>query len=246
MPGSAASIADCNVVLNTAVARELRLFADELEAADDFEDCLHRLIARTIKAHKRILFNGNGYDDAWIAEAERRGLANFRTAPDALPAFISEKSIALFTEEKVLSEAELRARHEILTENYCKLVRIEARTMLEMTRGGILPAIARYVNDLCDTALKKKSLGIGEGFETAYASRLSALADECDRAATVLSAAVERAKTEKDVVLCASIVKSGILPAMESLRRAADEAEVLTAKDRWPYPSYGDMLLGIR
>ena len=246
MPGSAASIADCNVVLNTAVARELRLFAEELETAEDFESCLHSLIVRTIKEHKRILFNGNGYDDAWISEAERRGLANFRTAPDALPAFVSEKSITLFTEEKVLSEAELRARHEILTENYCKIVRIEALTMLEMTRGGILPAISRYVNELCDTALKKKSLGIAEGFETAYANRLSNLADECDRGVTVLSAAVERAKAEKDVVLCASIVKSGVLPAMESLRRAADEAESLTAKDVWPYPSYGDMLLGIR
>ena len=246
MPGSATSIADCNVVLNTAVAKELRLFAEELEASTDFENDLHRLIARTIREHKRILFNGNGYDDAWIAEAEKRGLSNFKTTPDALPAFISEKSIALFTGEKVLSEAELRARHEILTELYCKVIRIEALTMLEMAHVSILPAVLRYVRELCDTATSKRSIGIDLGVETAYAKKLSHLADEIDRYAVQLSDAVAKAKAEKNVVACAAIARDEILPAMARLRKSADEAETLTAKEHWPYPSYGDMLLGIR
>ncbi len=246
MPGSSMSIADCNTVLNTAVTKVLSEFADRLETADDFNTTLHRLIADTIKKHKRILFNGNGYDDAWIAEAEARGLYNLRTTPDALPALIAEKNIRLLTDYKVLSESELRARYEVMTENYAKVIHIESLTMLDMANHDILPAISSYVKTLCDTVTSKKNIGIESGYEQKLAAKLSSLSSAVYRDTASLEALVSRAEAAKTATDRARFYCDKVIPAMEALRKNVDECESLIPKSAWPYPSYGELLFGVR
>lgn len=156
MLGSSASVSDANTVLNTAVAEELKGFADALENTDNFEETLHNLIRDTIRSHKRIIFNGNGYDDSWISEASKRGLLNLKTTPDALEHFLDEKNVKLFTDNKIFSETELKSRHEIMLENYCKIINIEALTMVDMARKEILPAVSKYIKSLAETAVLMK------------------------------------------------------------------------------------------
>jgi len=244
MVGSSASIADANTMINTAVAEVLRQFADILEGAEDFETALHNLIRDTIRAHDRIIFNGNGYDDAWIAEAQRRGLLNLRTTPDALPCLLAEKNVRLFTSHKVFSEMELRARCEIMQENYCKVVNIEALTMLEMAKREILPAVSAYSATLADAAAKKQAIGVNAEFERETADEISALIAEMHRQIRKLETALENIP-EADAAALSFYYKDEILPAMAALRAPADKLETLTAAEYWPFPTYGDLLFGV-
>ena len=248
MLGSAASIADPNIVLNTTVADVLREFADSLENADDFQQTLHELIKDTIKKHKRILFNGNGYDEAWIREAtEKRGLLNLRTTPDCLPYWIHEENIRLFTSHKVFTEAEMRSRYDILMENYAKVLHIEALTMLDMAQKDILPAVGRYVKELGETALTKKSVNAALNCEVeeTMIAKLSDLTADLYHKIAALQQAVDAAEPLHDVTERANYYRDIILPAMEALRAVADELESNTAADFWPYPSIGDILFSV-
>ncbi len=248
MLGSSLSVAEPNIILNTAVADVLEDFADKLENSNDFEGTLNDIIKTVIREHKRIIFNGNGYDDAWIKEAEKRGLSNLKTTPDALPALIAEKSINLFTKHKVLSETELRARYAISLETYCKLINIEALTMIEMVKKDILPAVSAYGRELADIALTKKGLtaDIDCTYEEENASKVSALTGELYSALKVLEDVVAKSEKISDMSAHSFFCKDEILPAMEALRKTADELETITASDFWPYPTYGDLLFGVR
>ncbi|MBQ3574231.1 MAG: glutamine synthetase III, partial [Clostridia bacterium] len=245
MLGSSASIADTNIVLNTAVAEALRQFADRLEMASNFEQELHDLIRDTVIAHKRILFNGNGYDDAWIAEAEARGLENLRSTPDCVPCLLREKNVNLFTSHKVFSKAELESRHEILLENYAKVLRIEALTMLDMCRQDVLPAVSEYIHALTSAAIAKKQVGIEATFEIESANTLSALHTEAFRKTEALAAAVESAGIA-DSIKRARHYHDNVLTAMNALRTTVDKMESLTAGKYWPYPTYGDILFSVK
>ena len=247
MLGSAASISDCNTVLNTAVAEALKQFADELENADNFETALHELIKRTITAHKRIIFNGNGYDDAWLKEAETRGLLNLRSTPDAMPSFIKEKNIKLFTEHKVFTEREMHSRYEILLESYCKLTNIEALTMVEMAKKEILPAVSEYSQVLADTILAKKSVckTLDCTYETEALNEISALTAKAYASVKALENALEETKKLDDVTALAVWYKDEVLTKMSELRVAADRLEGLVSAEYWPMPTYGDLLFEI-
>ncbi|MGN0994535.1 MAG: glutamine synthetase III, partial [Butyricicoccus sp.] len=245
MLGSSASIADTNTVINTAVAEELRVFADRLEAAENFESTLHALIKETIVAHKRIIFNGNGYEGAWVEEAEKRGLLNLRATPDCVPCLLAEKNVELFTRHKVFNRAELEARHEIMLENYVKLVNIEALTMLDMARKDVLPAVSGYIHRLTSAALAKKELGdVDMEYELESARHLSQLASEAHRCVHRLDDAL--ASATGDSLTLARSYRDGVLTAMNALRAAVDEMEVYTDASCWPYPSYGAMLFSVR
>ena len=249
MLGSSNSIACANIMLNTAVAESLRLFADELEGAEDFNTALHDLMQKTIKAHKRIIFNGNGYDDAWIKEAtEERGLLNLRTTPDAIPMLIQKNNLEMLTRHKVYTESELRSRYEILLENYCKVVRIEALTMVDMAKKEILPAVESYVSRLVSAAVAKKALDteLPVGYETKQIKRLSALVDAMDHQTSALEMAIVQLDTMKDLSDEAVFIRDEILPGMCELRVVADEAETETAAGDWPFPTYGDLLFGVQ
>ncbi len=243
MPGASSSIADCNTILNSAVAHTLTVFADRLEGAADFESALHDLIVSTLKAHKRILFNGNGYDKKWKEEAKERGLSEFASTPEALAHLLDEKNVALFTELGVFSKAELCARHHIMAENYVKILRIEAATMLDMARQAILPAVVRYTKELCDAAIAKKAIALDTTYEQKTAGTLSTLTKDLSRGVDSLIAAMKAAETATDVALA---YRKKVLPAMDKLRLAADRAENLVPKDIWPYPSYSDLLFSVR
>ena len=247
MLGSAASISDCNTVLNTAVAETLKQFADELENAENFETALHELIKRTITAHKRIIFNGNGYDDAWLKEAENRGLLNLRSTPDAMPCFIKEKNIKLFTEHKVFTEREMHSRYEILLESYCKLTNIEALTMVEMAKKEILPAVSEYSQVLADTILAKKSVckTLDCTYETEALNEISALTAKAYAGVKALENALEETKKLDDVTALAVWYKDEVLTRMSELRVAADRLEGLVSAEYWPMPTYGDLLFEI-
>ncbi len=248
MPGSTLSMAGPNVVLNTAVAEELRQFADELEGAQDFTAELNELIKRVIKEHKRIIFNGNGYDDAWIAEALRRGLPNLRATPDCMPAFISEKSVQLFTSHGVYSKTELQSHYDIKLDNYAKIINIEAQTMLDVSKKDILPAVSAYTKSLADTAAAKKAVSadIDCSYETETLAKISGI-EACMFAKTAaLERAVIEAKETVGMLETANYYKDHVIPAMNELRVNADELETLTSKDYWPFPSYGDLLFGVR
>ena len=248
MPGSTLSMAGPNVVLNTAVAEELRQFADELEGAKDFTAELNELIKRVIKEHKRIIFNGNGYDDAWIEEALRRGLPNLRTTPDCMPAFTSEKSVQLFTSHGVYSKAELQSHYDIKLDNYAKIINIEAQTMLDMSKKDILPAVSAYAKSLADTAAAKKAVSadIDCSYETETLAKISGI-EACMFAKTAaLERAVIEAKETVGMLETANYYKDHVIPAMNELRVNADELETLTSKAYWPFPSYGDLLFGVR
>ena len=248
MLGSSASIADCNVVINTAVAESLRQFADTLENSTDFHNDLHFLIINTIKQHKRIIFNGNGYDEAWTKEAQKRGLLNLRTTPDALPYLLHEKNIELFTCHKVFSETELHSRFEILLENYCKVINIEALTMLDMAKKDILPAVSAYTGELADAAMANKSLifSIDCSYETETVERLSKLTALAYANTKALEKAVNELKSIEGAYETALYCKDNVIKAMENLREVVDELETITSAEYWPYPSYGDLLFGVK
>ena len=249
MLGSSNSIACTNIMLNTAVAESLRLFADELEGATDFNAALHDLIQKTIKAHKRIIFNGNGYDDAWIKEAtEERGLLNLRTTPDAIPMLIQKGNMDMLIAHKVYTESEIRSRYEILLENYCKVVRIEALTMVDMAKKEILPAVEAYVSSLVSVASAKRSLDtdIPSGYEQKLIKRLATLVDTIDCRTTALESQMVKLDTMSDFAEEAAFIRDKVIPKMSELRVAADEAETLTAESYWPFPTYGDLLFGVK
>ena len=248
MLGSAASISGPNVVLNTAVAESLRQYADELEKAEDFEPALHSLIRRVIREHKRIIFNGNGYDEAWLKEAEKRGLKNLKSTPDCVPFYRSEKNVSLFTRHNVYSETEIRARYEIKLENYCKVLHIEALTMLDMVWKDILPAVSAYSRSLTDTALAKKALddNIDCSFEVNQAKKLSALTATAVLKTRVLEYAVKDVKNISDTHELAHYYKEVVFAAMNELRAVVDELETQTAATYWPYPSYGEILFSVK
>ena len=248
MVGSSDSIACANVMINSAVADTLRIFADKLEAAENVEQCTHDLIRNTIRDHKRILFGGNGYDDEWIREAtEERGLLNLRTTADAMPRLLEEKNIQMLTGLKVFSESELRSRYEIQLENYVRTVRIEAQTMTEMARRQILPAIMDYSAALAKGIMDKKAINpdISCGYEGKLVQTLTDLVDSADQATEKLEKAVTELDSLGDVTPESEYVRDVILPRMAELRAICDEAETLTAAEYWPFPTYGDLLFGV-
>ena len=247
MLGSSASISDANVVTNTAVAEALKQYADALEAAPDFAAALHDLIRDTIKKHKRIIFNGNGYDDAWVAEAERRGLSNLRTTPDALKHFLDEKNVALFTSHRVLTEAEMKARHEIMLESYCKIINIEALTMLDMAKKDILPAVTAYAGELASAAAAKRGVfaAVDCTFEEQTVTALSGLSAKLYGETLSLSDALAKAAKAAGPAAVADCYKNDVIGAMAALRATADALESITAANRWPFPTYGDLLFEV-
>ena len=248
MLGSSASIASANIVLNTAVAEVLGGFADELEGAIEFNSALHDIIRRTVIDHKRILFNGNGYDGAWIEEAEKRGLANLRSTPDALAHYLDEKNVKLFSKNKVFSESELRARYEIHMERYTKVLNIEARTMADMVRRAILPATAKYAKELSETAITKKSFmpSCDVSFEEETAARLTELSPAAYSLVKKLESENENVRALASSKERAEAYRDSILPIMEELRKAVDETETLVPAELWPYPTYGNLLFGVK
>jgi glutamine synthetase len=249
MLGSSNSIACANIMLNTAVAESLRQYADRLEGADNFEAALHDLLRETIRSHRRIIFNGNGYDEAWIKEAtEVRGLSNLPTTPDCMPRLLSEKNIALLTSHKVLSEAEIRSRYEIMMENYCKTVHIEALTMVDMARKEILPAVDAYVSDLAGSVSAKRSVvpDLDCAHEVALMHKLSSASSRMAAGVEALEQSVRSLDNAADVTAEAFQIRDEIIPEMQSLRAAADEAELYTAESYWPFPTYGELLFGVR
>ena len=248
MVGSSASIAGANIMLNAAVAESLREYADLLEGADNFEAALHDLIKKTVKEHKRIIFNGNGYDDAWMREAtEKRGLLNLRTTPDAMPCLLEPKNIALLTSHKIFTESELRSRYEITLENYSKCVHIEAQTMTDMARKSILPAVEAYTAAVADAYLKKTAVpGVTAEYEARTAAKLASLTECIDRATVALEGALVEYHAVTDVTAAADFIRDEILPRMAELRAVCDEAEAVTAKEYWPFPTYADLLFGVR
>jgi len=248
MLGSSASISGANVVLNTAVAESLRQYADTLEKADDFESALHELIKNVIANHKRIIFNGNGYEDAWIEEAEKRGLLNLRSTPDCVPYYLAQKNIDLFTRHKVYTETELRARYEIKLDNYCKVLHIEALTMLDMVWKDILPAVSAYSKSLADSALSKKSLcpDMDVSFEAELTAKISALTAAAVKKTRALEYSVMGVKDMDGSLEMSRYYRDSVFAAMNELRIVVDELETCTGSGFWPYPSYGEILFSVK
>ena len=248
MLGSSASVAGPNTTLNTAVAEVLKNFADELENAEDFENSLHKLIKRVIKNHKRIIFNGNGYDDAWVKEAEERGLLNLKTTPDALPYMLHEKNVALFTAHKVYSETEIKAHYEIKNEKYCKYLNIEVLTMIDMAKKDILPCVSRNIHELADTVVAKRSVSvdIDTTYEETLVKKLSVLSTVAFNKVASLEELSKEVKTIEESDAKAMFYKNRIIPVMNDLREAVDEMETLCSSEHWCYPSYGDLLFSVK
>ena len=249
MLGSSNSIACANIMLNSAVAESLKIYADRLEKAKDFEETLHKMIQKTIRDHKHIIFNGNGYDDAWIKEAtEKRGLLNYRTTPDCMPHLLDKKNADMLIGLKVFSEDELKSRCEIMLENYNKSVTIEANTMISMVKTEILPAISKYASILASTIGIKKATGtdIAAGYETKLLRQLSSASDEIEIEVERLENVVAKLAKIDDTVKLGYAIRDKLLPGMEKLRTLVDSAETVTAKEYWPYPSYGDILFSVR
>ena len=246
MLGSSNSISCTNIMLNSAVAESLKIYADRLEQAADFETALHDMIKKTIKDHKRIIFNGNGYDDAWIKEAEKRGLCNYRTTADCMPHLLDKKNADMLISHGVFSEAELHSRCEIMLENYCKSVSIEARTMIEMAHTQILPAVEEFTASLALNASRKMALdgGIACRYEKSLVKKLSALTDAVAEKTAALEQATAALPTG-DVIAESAAIRDTVLPAMEALRTCCDEAETLTDKSVWPFPTYAELLFGV-
>ena len=244
MPGSSENLSDANTILNTAVAKVLKGYADELEGAEDFTAAVIKLIKRTIRDHRRVIFNGNGYTAEWEAEAERRGLPNKKTAPEALPALIAPKNIALMEEFGVLTKIEMHSRYEVEMEHYSKILNIEALTMLEMARKQLLPAINAYMRVVADTAAAKRSVSqsISVHSELKTLERLSADADAMSDAIDELQQVVDAAEALTDETARANAFHDTVLPVMARLRAAADDAETLCDAKYWPLPSYSKML----
>uniref|UniRef100_UPI003FEF346D glutamine synthetase III family protein n=1 Tax=Faecalibacterium prausnitzii TaxID=853 RepID=UPI003FEF346D len=244
MPGSAENLSDCNTILNTAVAKELKGYADELEKADDFTSAAIALVKRTVRDHRRVIFNGNGYTAEWEEEAAKRGLPNKKNTPAALPALIEPKNIALMEDFGVLTKVEMESRYEVEMEHYSKIINIEALTMLEMARKQLLPAVNAYMSEVANTAASK--LAVSENLsvrsETKALTRLSADADAMSDAVDELQAAVDAAKALSDESAKAVAFHDDVLPKMDALRAAADDAETICGEDYWPLPSYSKML----
>jgi glutamine synthetase len=246
MLGSMFSASGPNVVLNTTVSEILRQFADTLEKSKNFKEDMAQLVKKTFREHKRIVFNGNNYSNDWVTEAARRGLSNLKTTVDALPAFVSQKSIDLFKEHHVFTEAELHSRYEILMENYCKILNIEALTMTDMTRKLIIPSSFAYQNEIAKLLAHKKACG---GFETSleesFLGRISQLSSSLLKKLDTLESVIIEAKAEKEVLDCAKFYRDKVFVAMSELRVVADEIETLTAKKYWSLPTYGEILFSV-
>ena len=244
MPGSAENLSDANTILNTAVAKELKGYADELESAEDFTSAVIALVKRTIRDHRRVIFNGNGYTAEWEEEAAKRGLPNKKNTPAALPALIEPKNIALMEDFGVLTKVEMESRYEVEMEHYSKIINIEALTMLEMARKQLLPAVNAYMSEVANTAASKLAVSesISVRSETKTLGRLSADADAMSDAIDTLQDAVDAAKALPSESEKAVAFHDNVLPAMDALRAAADDAETLCGEDYWPLPSYSKML----
>ena len=249
MLGSAASVANPNIVLNTAVAEILRQFSQTLEHVppEDMEQAVHNLLKATISAHKRIIFNGNGYTDEWVEEAQKRGLFNLKTTPDALPEFISEKNVALFAKHHIFTKGELHSRYEIWLENYTKTLHIEACTMAEMVQKDLLPAIFTYMEQVARTASLKKAVldDISTASETVLLKKLTLLQDKITDALEVLRTDTSKVQIYADILTAAKAYQTAVLKDMEDLRKYADEAEALLPENLLPYPTYGKLLFSI-
>ena len=249
MLGSSNSIACANIMLNSAVAESLKIYADRLEKAENFEDKLHEMIQKTIKDHKHIIFNGNGYDDAWIKEAtEKRGLLNYRTTPDCMPHLLDKKNVQMLTSHKVFSKTELRSRCEIMLENYCKTVLIEANTMIDMAKTEIAPAVSAYALELANTVVAKKAVdaSISCNYEAGLVRKLARLEDQIAVKVDDLEEAVMQLQDAGSIEAESYRIRDVILSKMGELRVACDEAETMTAKKYWPFPTYGDLLFGVK
>lgn len=248
MLGSSASISDANVVINTAVAEVLKQFADYIEnSKEEVSEAMHTLIVKTIKEHKRILFNGNGYDDAWIKEAEGRGLSNLKTTPDAIPHFVDEKNVKLFTDHKVFTEPEMRARCEIMLESYAKAINIEVLTMIDMAKRDILPAVSKYSKKLCECILAKKA--VMSTIDCTFEEETLKTLTKCEVSMLENIQKLEKVLDKTaglDALKLATMLKDEAIPAMDALRCAADEAESVTIRTYWPYPHYADLLFGVQ
>ena len=249
MLGSSNSIACANIMLNSAVAESLEIYADRLEKADDFETALHEMIRKTIKDHKHIIFNGNGYDDSWIKEAtEKRGLLNYRTTADCVPHLLDKKNVDMLTRQGVFTEDELKSRYEITLENYCKTIVIEANTMVNMAKTQIAPAIEAYASDVAKAATAKKALdqALACSYETNIVRKLSALTDRIAVKSDELENAVLALDNAENVGEESEMIRDEVLVKMSELRMPCDEAETLVSKKYWPYPTYGDLLFGVK
>ncbi|MBE6817583.1 MAG: glutamine synthetase type III [Ruminococcaceae bacterium] len=248
MVGSNQSIADANVVINTAVAKELDEFATELEQAEDFDKAVHNLLKRTIKAHKRIIFNGNGYDEAWEAEAERRGLLNLKSTVDAVEHLLDEKNVALYEKYGVYTREELEANYEIYLENYSKIIHIEASSMVKMSQKEIIPMSIEYTRELCEASVAKRAANahISTFAEDDLAVRLSEQSELVYRATEALESAVHEAEKIEDIHAQARFYCDKVLPLMKALRKPADVIEFASPRYKWPFPTYGDLLLSVK
>ncbi len=247
MLGSSNSISCTNIMLNAAVADTLKKYADELEGAKDFDAAVHALIKKTIQEHKRIIFNGNGYDDAWLEEAKRRGLLNYKTTPDCMPHLLDKKNVDMLTSHNVMSVSEVESRCEIMLENYVKSVLIEAKTMVDMTKKQILPAIEAYISELVSVACSKKALdeGLVSNYEKKTIGSLSVLTDCILTKAEKLCEAVEGAAAIEDYTEAGYAVRDNVVTRMAELRAVCDEAELAVGEKYWPFPTYGDLLFGV-
>ena len=249
MLGSSNSIACANMMINSAVAESLKIYADRLEKAEDFEETLHAMIQKTIKDHKKIIFNGNGYDDKWIKEAtEIRGLLNYPTTPDCMPHLLDEKNVRMLTSHKVFSKAELESRCEIMLENYCKTIVIEANTMVDMAKREIIPAVEAYVMELAKTISLKKSVNetLVCQYESNLIKRLSLLTDQMSSQTDALENALIKVQDAENIEGQAYEIRDTVLARMQELRIVCDEAETVTAKKYWPFPTYGDLLFSVK
>lgn len=245
MLGSSQSIASPNVVLNTIMAQELEEFADILEQSNDFRADLQNLLHDTFKAHQRIIFDGNGYGEDWVREAQRRGLSNLRDTVDCMPAYIDPKNIRLFSGHNILSETEMRARYEIHLENYCKVTSIEAATLRDMVMRGILPAVNRYTADLTQAILRKRELVVPCRVEEDLLSKLSGLTASLYDTMTAMEQAMDQAPDAEGGIEAARYYREEIGRRMEEARQSIDRLESLTAAEYWPYPTYADILFSV-
>ncbi len=243
--GSSLNIAGPNTVLNTIVANSLTEFADELEKADDFNVALHDLLVKNIKAHKRIIFNGNGYGAEWLVEAEKRGLPNLKTTVDAIPSLTAEKNVKVFTKFGVYSEVELHARQEINYENYSKIINIEALTTSDMAKTEILPAVMKFAKDVCDIAASKKAVGVEPTVEVAMANKVNTLTVSLNEKIDALNAAIVKAQGVSDYAEQAKVYCDEVFVAMQSLRAVADELETIVGEEYWPFPTYDELLFNV-
>lgn len=247
--GSSNSISCVNIMLNAAVAESLKIYADRLEGAKDFNEELHNMIKKTIKDHKRIIFNGNGYDESWIKEAtEERGLLNYKTTADCMPHLLDEKNVKMLTEQKVFTPAELNSRMEIMLDNYCKTITIEGNTLVDMVRKDILPSIEMYLSKVAETAKLKQDVDskMSISYEKNIMEKLSSLNDIIFAGVDTLEKVLEEEVAIEDIVEQGYAIRDKVLPTMEKLREACDQAEMIVAKEYWPYPSYGEMLFGVK